>query len=258
MQLGKPVICLILVKNTANNTGVAIYGDSLDFQSLYDSLHNLIGEEEEFISFDTARTRVLGVCYDIRHALMGDREIEFMDNGMDDEKKKRMSLLTPDQNVYLKINVLWPEMLFVMMALNDFVRLYAAKSAKKRYDIMLDKQIVWNPSIADTRVFQAAVAKCLKDTVSAASFSRIINLLNKDYTWLENYTRQYLDVLNCRFIAMDSEKRLKSIPTMAKRLAEQGEEYRQLRAAVKAAARDYNTYEDNIKPPVDYPEDFQW
>jgi hypothetical protein len=45
---------------------------------------------------------------------------------------------------------------------------------------------------------------------------------------------------------------------MAKRLAEQGEEYRQLQAAVKAAARNYNTSEDNIKPPDDYPEDFQW
>jgi hypothetical protein len=65
--------------------------------------------------------------------------------------------------------------------------------------------------------------------------------MNKDYTWLDNYTWQYLDVLNYQFIAMDSEKRLKSIPTMAKRLAEQGKEYRRFRAVVKAAARNYNT-----------------
>jgi hypothetical protein len=46
----------------------------------------------------------------------GKYPIEFMDNGMDDEKKKRMSLLIPDKNVYLKINALWPDMLFVTMA----------------------------------------------------------------------------------------------------------------------------------------------
>ncbi len=27
-------------------------------------------------------TRVLGVCYDVRHAYQGDREIELVDNGM--------------------------------------------------------------------------------------------------------------------------------------------------------------------------------
>jgi hypothetical protein len=33
--------------------------------------------------------------------------------------------------------------------------------------------------------------------------------MNKDYTWFDNYTWQYLDILNCRFINMDREKRLK-------------------------------------------------
>lgn len=29
---------------------------------------------------------------------MGDREIEFIDNGIDEEKKKRLSVLAPDKN----------------------------------------------------------------------------------------------------------------------------------------------------------------
>jgi hypothetical protein len=123
---------------------------------------------------------------------------------------------------------------------------------------MLDKRNIWDEAIAYVRIFQAAVAKCLKETVSETSFRRIMNLMNKDYTWFHDYTRQYLDIMNCRFINMDTEKRLKSIPTMAKRLAERGKEYEQVKAKVAAAAREYNTYEDNIKPPVDYPEDYEW
>ena len=249
---------MIFVKNTPNNTGVAIYGDYMDFENLYEALQTVVGNEDEFVTYDAARIRVLGVCYDIRHALIGDREIESVDNGMDDEKKRRMSVLAPDKNVYLKINVLWPEMLFVTMALNDFIRLYARKKAKKSYDFMLDKQNIWDEAIALVRFFQAAVVKCIKETVSEASFSRMMNLMNKDYTWFDGYTRQYLDILNCRFIDMDSEKRLKSIPIMTKRLAERGEEYQQVRAEVAATAREYNTYEANIKPPVDYPEDIEW
>ena len=93
---------MIFVKNTPNNTGVAIYGDQMDFENLYEALHEVVGNEDEFVAYDAARMRVLGVCYDICRALIGDREIEFVDNGMDDEKKRRMSVLAPDKNVYLE------------------------------------------------------------------------------------------------------------------------------------------------------------
>ncbi|MCL5781501.1 MAG: hypothetical protein M1119_11555 [Firmicutes bacterium] len=249
---------MIHVKNTPNNTGVAIYGDNMDFEELYEALHTVVGDEGEFVSYDTARIRVLGVCYDIRHALQGDREIEFVDNGMDADKMKWMSVITPDKNVYLKINVLWPEMLFVTMALNDFIRLYARKKAKKSYDVMLDRLNIWDESIAHVRVFQAAIAKCIKKTVSEASFRRMMNLMNKDYTWVDGYATQYLDILNCRFLDMSREKRLKSIPTIAKRLAELGDEYRQVKAEIVVAAKKYNTAENNIRALVDYPEHIEW
>lgn len=108
------------------------------------------------------------------------------------------------------------------------------------------------------RVFQAAVVKCIRETVSAASFSRMMNLMIKQYTWFNGYVTQYVDILNCRFIDMNREKRLKSIPTMAKRLAEQGDEYRQVKNEIIAAAKEYNTTVENISPGVDYPEDIEW
>jgi len=57
---------------------------------------------------------------------------------------------------------------------------------------------------------------------------------------------------------MDKEKRLKSIPMMTKRLAEHNEEYRKLKLEVSEAARYYNTTEDNIKAPLEYPDDYEW
>jgi len=88
---------MIFVKNTPNNTGVAIYGDYMDFESLYEAMHEVVGDEEEFVSHDSARTRVLGVCYDLRHAMMGDREVEFVDNGLDKDKMKLLQVLAPDK-----------------------------------------------------------------------------------------------------------------------------------------------------------------
>jgi hypothetical protein len=249
---------MIYVKNTPQNAGVAIYGDFMDFERLYDSLHNVVGDEDEFISYETARMRVLGVCYDIRHALMGDREIEFVDNGMDEAKMRWLSAITPDKNVYLKINVLWPEILFVSMALNDFLLLYAEKKAKNSYNVLLDKQNIWDESIAHVRVFQAALSSCIKETISQNSFSRMLNLINHHSTCTDGFITQYVDILNCRFLNMNPQKRLKEISIMAKRLAERGEEYQQIKNEIIAAAKHYNCPVDNISPGVNYPEDVEW
>lgn len=250
---------MIFVKNTRNNAGVAIYGDSLDFDMLYDSLHDVVGDELEHERHEAARIRVLAVCYDLRHALMGDREIEFVDNGMDKDKMKNMGVITHDKNIYLKINVLWPEILFVTVALNDFIELYARKHVKTHYHAVLEKRNIWNNSIAQVRMFQAAVAKCISENVSPASYSRMLKLMNHDYTWMGGYITQYLDLLNIRFINMDKEKRLKNIPTMAKRLNERDEEYQQLESAVLDGAKEYSCSVEDIRlQGIDYPEEIDW
>lgn len=250
---------MIYVENSPNYTGVAIYGDYLDFEKLYDAFHEVVGEEGEFPSFASARIRVLGVCYDLRHALMGHREIEFVDNGLDEGKKKYLGILAPEKNVYLKIYVYWPELLFVQMVLNDFIQLYGRKRAKKTYVYIMDKKNIWDDNIAMVRLFQGAVANCIKETVPSTSFTRTMNLMHKEYTWFNNYITQYLDLLNIRFIEMDREKRIKSIPTMAKRLAEYGTEYKKVKDDIELAAKHYNTTVENIQlKNIEYPEEIEW
>jgi hypothetical protein len=53
------------------------------------------------------------------------------------------------------------------MVLNDFVQVYATTKAKGKDDVMLDKLTIWDESIVHVRIFQATVAKCIKETVSA-------------------------------------------------------------------------------------------
>lgn len=145
-----------------------------------------------------------------------------------------------------------------MMALNDFIQLYGKKRSKN-YVYLLDKKNIWDENIAMVRVFQAAVANCIKETVSETSLSRMMNLMYKEYTWVDGYLTQYLDLLNTRFINMDREKRLKNIPTMAKRIAENGGEYLKVKSGIKAAAQEYDTTVENIElTKVKYPEEIEW
>lgn len=249
---------MIQVKNTPNYTGVTISGDFYDFEALYDSLHAIVGEEGEWQNYVGARLRVLGICYDIRHALMGNRDVMFVENGLDQGKMLHLSVVANDKNIYLSCNVLWPEILFVTMALNDFVRLYARKQAKGNYNALSDYRNIWDFSIATVRNFQAAIANCIKETIPQTSINRVFKLMNHDYSWFDHYATQYLDELNCKFIEMDAEKRLKNITIMAKRLTEKGREYKAVKEAVLEAAKEYNCDMTEIRIPTEYPEIIAW
>jgi hypothetical protein len=227
---------------------VVVSGDFMDFEELYDSLHEIVGEEGQYPSHISAAYRVLGVCYDIRHSLMGHREIEFVDNGMNKDKMHELSTITPEKNIYFTINVLWPEILFVTMVLNDFIYM-SRKSCKYPH---------WDRAATTVRKFQTAVIECVKGTVSEPSFRRMMSLMNKDYTWFDYYATQYVDLLNIRFIEMDVEKRFKSIPTMAKRIAEKGDEYREVEGEVTDAAREHGCHMSDISLNVEYPDVIVW
>ena len=251
---------MLFAQSTPNHAGVALFGDIKDFEHLYQALHNVVGEEGEFVDLHSARIRILAICYDLRHALMGDREYVFVENGLDRDMKKRMKVLASDQNLYLKITVLWPEMLFILLTLNDFVERYAQKLEKTKYTYELYKKpkVIWDGTIAQVRMFQAAIADCLKQTVSEAAYARILNKFNDRWTSTNHYITQYIDVLNDKFINMSKEKRLKHISVFAKRIAEQDREYLELEQYLNEEAKLRNCRVDELRLNIEYPEEIDW
>ncbi|MCT2534818.1 hypothetical protein NC661_04235 [Aquibacillus koreensis] len=249
---------MLFAENTPNYAGVKVYGDFMDFESLYDSLHEIVGEEGEFTAYQGGRLRVLGVCYDIRHALMGNRDFNFVDNGLDQDKMKRISMITSDKNVYMSFHVYWPEVIFVNMVLNDFINIYAAKKSNKAYRRLEHKNTIWDATIANVRMFQAAIAKTIKSSIAETSHARVMGLMNREYSDMAGFATQYLDLLNVKFLNMEKEKRQKNITVMIKRLAEQGKDYQDVKSEVREAAKKYNCSTEDISLKEEYPEDVEW
>ncbi len=249
---------MLTLQNTPNEAGIEISGDFLDLDTLYMALHTVVGDEGEFSQYESARLRVLSVCYDLRHAIMGDREVVFIENGMDEDKMKHLGIITQEKNLYYKCAVYFPEALFVTMALNDFIRLYAKKKVKSVPFPLQDKHNLWDPFIANVRLFQSEVVKCVKQTVTDASFRRMLNLLHHDYPWMNGYITQYLDMQNIRYLNMNKEERRKALPSMVKRLVEQGTEYRQMERDIKDMANEHNCSIDDIRLNLEYPEEIEW
>lgn len=250
---------MLTLRNTPNLTGIEISGDFSDLEALYRSLSTLVGDEEDFPTYEGARLRTLGVLYDIRHAFQGDREFEFVRNGMDTEKMKFLGMITPEKNLYYKVNVYYPEILFVTLAINDFIRLYAKRQTKSAPFPLLDKKNLWDSKIANARLFQSLVANCMKEVVTEASFKRIMNLLHKDYTWTDGYATQYLDMLNLRYLDIeDKEDRAKALSTTVKRMVDKGKEYLEIERDVMEMAIANDCSPEDISLTWDYPDEVEW
>ncbi|GEL77053.1 DUF6904 family protein [Tenuibacillus multivorans] len=238
---------MISTQNTPNLTGVTISGDYLDFQQLYDSLHDILPMEGEDTMHEEARMRVLSFCYDLRHALMGHREFTYVENGLNDDKMHLIGAVGSTKNIYFAFNTLYPELLFVMMALN-----YYTENAKYK-----GRQPGINPSVVVVKNLQTSVLTCLDETLSPQKFLNTIRSINQPKN-LSNYVTQYVDLLNLRYLDWDKEKREKNISIIAKRLSEQGDEYQEVKNEVHEAASEYNCRPDQIRLEQDYPDEIDW
>ena len=243
---------MLQITNTPQYAGVTIAGDYQDLDELYEALHKIVGEEDELPAYDSVRLRVLSICYDIRHSLMGNRGATTVPNGFDRERARCMPILASETNVYLTFEVMWPELLFVSFSLNDFIQLYEKRPHSHP----------WDPTITAVRKFQGAVARCLQETLSESKFGHIKKYIRPHkyygYGLYGDYATQYLDHLNIKFLRMKPEKRLANISIMAKRLGELDHNYLAAREAVHNAARKMNAPVSEIKFKEEYPEDFEW
>ncbi len=254
---------MISIKNTENLAGVTISGDYHDLYNLVEAFHDIAIDEysDKYKDYTIISIRVLGICYDIRHAYQGDRDIKLLDNNMNEDKMRWHSTITPRKNVYYSCNCLYPEMFFGMLALNALIELRAKDLAKSRYYNPVDRRVIWDSTIATLRSFQVEFVKCVKETLSEATFSRWLKVMNGDYLGIQYIARQYVDLLNIKYLAMTKEKRLKSLSTIAKRLAEfwNDKDHREIKDGVVAAAKEYGCAEDVIEfEGIDYPDEIVW
>ncbi|MEW6624392.1 MAG: hypothetical protein AB1420_14925 [Bacillota bacterium] len=256
---------MLIIKNTENLAGVSISGDFYDLDKLVDAFHTITIDEfaEKHTKHIRISTRVLGLCYDVRHALQGDREVELLDNGLDEEKMKFHSIITPKTNVYYKCNYLYPEMFFVMLALNELVKIRYKELSKSRsyFTDAFDKNAIWDDTIATIRAFQGEFMKCVKELLTENSFARWLKLMNSDYIYIQNIAGQYIDLLNIKYIAMDKEKRLKNFNKIAKRIVDfsNDTDHNEIKKVVVEAAKEYGCCEGNIRiQGIEYPDDITW
>lgn len=238
---------MLTVTNTPNHTGVKISGDYFDLDRLNQAIYQVIGDENKYYDYEGARNRLLGISYEIRHAAQGERNIERVFNGLLDHVKKNQGYIAPDKNIYYSVETLWPEVLFSILALKDFIRLYKEEAKNPEWDIHIP--VLMN--------FQALVLDCLHGQVKEEEFQIILQTFSTTSS-IEEYAIQYIDFLNLNYIGLAKPQREKALPAVAVKIASMDQDYLSFRQQVLAAAAPSKQAIHEIPLQADYPKTIIW
>nr|WP_143804841.1 hypothetical protein [Paraliobacillus ryukyuensis] len=145
----------------------------------------------------------------------------------------------PKQNLYLSFNTYLPELLFITMALNDFIDMYLMNKATHRF---------WDKNVTTVRAFQATFMASLSEVLKPQTFKMMQNNMSQKYgPNFSNYFTAYIDQLNVRFLKWDADKRYNNISIIAKRIAEQGKPYQKVVEQIMEVAREEDCHPSEIR-----------
>lgn len=253
---------------TEHLTGITIEGTFNDFYETVESIHRVTGLEKEYGDpLWSAKNRLLGVCYDMRHAYMGDRNVALADNGVNEEMMKWHSIIMPKQEVRFSFNILFPEAVFVALT-SDIVIEYSGidygKKAKKRAEdsdfLCAYDYAEYIKDTASIKMLAAAIFYSLAEVISDEELEKVIKLNNYPYgmTW-HNYVGQYVDKCNIEYLKSSIEKRKDKLKNIEKRFVQFPEAYHNMKRDLEYSARKYGcSIHELHDPKLEYPEEVEW
>lgn len=252
------------VEMTPNLLGIKISGSYDDLDQLYDSIWDLCLTDDDCTN-DTKRVsvdelimcnRFLALCYDLRHAYMGTRNIEVVPGDVDQDTADWQGVEVPDKRVVLSVEVLYPEAIYEFMVLDYLI---ARHQRVDKVDVGYDK------SATMARCYQAKLLEAIGKVATKGRFSNIQKSIKRGCWDITRMYTQWVDILDCDYGAMTKKRRSESLATIVRDLAEYQlhDQYQQMKHDIDSYAskqeRQYPALRDDIRLDVEWPdEDIPW
>lgn len=263
---------MITGKPTENLNGILLEGEYSDFHDLVDSIYRITGLEEDYNDpYWSVKNRLLGLCYDIRHAYQGDRTVKLADNGTFEELKEWHSMDMPSQNVHYAVEVLFPEAVFVALSVPEIyfysVRYYG-KSARDVNERRSGPEITPNKyadyirdqALLDT--LRSVILAALAEVIGDEELENLIHLkeLRQTYEGLfANYAAQYVDKCNLEYLKTPRDKKSAKLRNITRRLINKPSGYNSMLVELLYSAELYGcSFHELHDPKHTYPEQIDW
>ena len=261
---------MISAKPTEHLTGVLIEGEYEDFYEMVESIYRMTGLEEDYNDrYWSVKNRLLGICYDIRHAFQGDRNVKLVDNGVNDELMKWHSMVMPQQNLHYSVEVLFPEALFVAFSIPELYlpsSVYYGQRARKLQKKeeqprqFVDRYADYIRDQAMLDMLSSVILSAFADVIGDEDFEKVLSQRGKSYGYeYEHYATQYVDKCNAEYLKTVPEKRKDKLRNIAKRLLKKPDAYRNLLSDLENSARRHGcSIHELHDPDLEYPETIEW
>lgn len=262
---------MLTAKVTPQYLGFTISGDYDELNALYDAIVEVVFDDMQIDGRPSGSLdeilmseRLLALNYDLRHAYQGDREIRLIDNGLTSETMKWHGLSASEKNVVYEVNILYPEVIFYLTALNYLIQYRKGwLVGRTTYHLAQEDTVktLLDSTICTIRYFQASIIKALSEAISKNMLSRILKAVNDDYHFICGMYTQWLDLLDEQFVWLSPAKRKAQFSTIARDIASYRNhpEYQELKKDIQRAAREKNCSRALLTVSGSgFPEDLEW
>jgi hypothetical protein len=263
---------MLIVEMTPNLLGIKIAGDYDDLNELYDAIWALTIADSDFPEDKRLRgtadelamsTRLLSLCYDIRHAYQGDRNVELKDNGLNEWTAECLGIDTNLKSVVFSVEVLYPEAMYEALILNYLMA--------KRTNHMLESNAVdmrdeWpgesllDEPMAIVRAYLAKLLAAVGKQATKGRFERIKKGM-KNYQYAAAMYEQWVDVINNDFAGMTKRRRAEELSVVVRDITEcyKHDQYLDMKADIDRAAEKHGCHRSEIQIPGLYEwDDIEW
>lgn len=251
---------MIKVSPTKNLLGVTIQGDYYDFSELVESIYRITTCAEKYGDiYYAVSNRLLAICYDIRHAYQGDREVALKDNGMNKELMEWHEVKASCENVYYSFNVFFPQAIFVAFSANKLCD-YSSYYGKNNNELLEQYPVTaFIGDKANIDILCAGIYQALEEVIGKEEMKKLLRLKNKEDEYYIYYLPQFIDKYDMDLLKTSVDKRANKIKTIARGIACKPKSYYDLEYAFKTAANEQNvSIYELYDSRVEYPEEIEW
>ncbi|MGP1413960.1 MAG: DUF6904 family protein [Bacillales bacterium] len=228
---------MITCEPTKNLSGIIVRGTMDDFEELVDSIHRMaIGDVLEkpknIDYYYEIKNRLLGLCYDIRKAAMGHRDVELVDVHFSEFLNVYNKNKLPKKEIYFSFNIIITEALFLALAVPEIYQrqrlCYSGfpKSIPPKYNLKAPECYLFYKDRALINSLLTKFLVVIGKILGEEEFYKLYSKLDYDYMYIfHDYFTPYVDKCNLEYLNTPYEKRKTKLKHIMKRFMRNNESY---------------------------------
>lgn len=245
---------MIKAEVTKNYNGITISGDYYDLSELVDAIYTITNIYDTSDKYYTFSTFFLGLCYDIRHASMGDREFELIDTGLKEDNW--FDLDHKSKNIYFSFNYVMVGLLFPIFGFiyrkDELLEMYLNKNRTNVNEVIRTKK-----AIGILTSFCTLIIEKFYEFIGDDEASKLHRCASKNL-FVNDFLGPFISKCDIDYLNTNKDKKKRKIVNILNHIIKQDSVYTNMKEVYEDYAFENNICINALDYNVEYPEEIDW